>query len=416
MTPLAEFAHQAGFKVSGSDLKPSHHIDYLKSIGITDISIGQSASDISRVHADNPIDWLVASSAVGFGGSMHPEIEFARNNGIRVSKRDELIQDLLEKLNLKMLAVAGTHGKTTTTSMLVYLSKKLNQPISYMLAAETDFAHQAEYISDSELLIYEADEFDRNFLSFSPQISVISGIAWDHHEIYPTETDYFAAFHDFISQSQTTFIWDDDWSRLAAHQAGLDGVNIVNSDSPELDSIALFGKYNRRDALIASKAFSRASGRKLEECLTAINGFPGLSRRMERLAENVYTDYAHTPEKITAALSVAREMTDKKIVVIYEPLTNRRQKYIKESYKDCFNGVSHIYWVPSYLARENPAEPILSPEELISYLGNPAIAEPARMDERLLTRIKQHAAKGDMVIAFSGGGAQSLDEWLRRNF
>ena len=140
---------------------------------------------------------------------------------------------------------------------------------------------------------------------------------------------------------------------------------------------------------------------------------------MEQLAPNLYTNYAHTPEKIKGGMSAALEIAQangQELVVIYEPLTNRRQHYIKDDYKDCFAGAKKLYWIPSYLAREDPSLPILTPAELIPHLSDPSIAEPAKMDDALLGRIREHLAQGALVVAMGASGPGSMDEWLRQHF
>src|SRR5262245_47663848 len=113
--PLAMIAHQAGYKVSGSDKQDSQYIDYLKKHGISDIHIGQSREEIAAAHQQTPIDWFVYSSAITLENPHAPELEFCREQSIKTSKRDELLNQILTDHDLKMIAVAGTHGKTTTT-------------------------------------------------------------------------------------------------------------------------------------------------------------------------------------------------------------------------------------------------------------------------------------------------------------
>jgi UDP-N-acetylmuramate-alanine ligase len=140
---------------------------------------------------------------------------------------------------------------------------------------------------------------------------------------------------------------------------------------------------------------------------------------MEPIAPNLYSDYAHTPEKIRGAISVATEMaaeTDQSVIVIYEPLTNRRQHYMLDDYKDCFKGAAHVYWLPSYLAREDSSQAIIPPQELIAHLADPSLAEPAERNSALQKVIERHLTRGDMVVCMAGGGGDSLDEWLRRTF
>ncbi|HVV66974.1 MAG TPA: Mur ligase domain-containing protein [Candidatus Saccharimonadales bacterium] len=415
--PLAQIAHQAGYKVSGSDKQDSQYIRYLKKHGISDIHIGQTRESIAKVHDKQPIDWFVYTSALPLENPDAPELVFCREQDIKASKRDELLNQILAEQKLKLIAIAGTHGKTTTTAMMVWLFKKLGIPVSYLLPAKTSFAEMGEFAKGSDFFIYECDEFDRNFLAFEPFVSIITGVSWDHHEIFPTREDYQDAFREFIEQSEWLEIWqeDNDYLGLGAddHHA------VMDSGDPEIDELRIVGRYNRLDAWLAVKAARQLTQKPLEELITLINEFPGLSRRMERIAPNLYSDYAHTPEKIRGAMSVAMEMAAEKgqnVIVIYEPLTNRRQHYMKDDYQDVFSGASKVYWIPSYLAREDPGQEIIEPAELISHLSDPSIAIPMKRDAQLKEAIKKHLANGDMVVCMAGGGGGSLDDWIREEF
>ncbi|HSX45532.1 MAG TPA: Mur ligase domain-containing protein [Candidatus Saccharimonadia bacterium] len=417
MTPLAIIARQAGYDVSGSDKQDSQYLEFLKQHGVTDVHVGQSREAIEEVHSRQPIDWFVYSSAVAIENPDTPELVFCREQGIHTSKRDELLNQILSDKNLKMLAVAGTHGKTTTTAMVTYLFKKLSEPVSYLLPSKTNFAEMGEYDSASKFFVYEADEFDRNFLAYEPALSLVTGVSWDHHEIFPSREDYQDAFKEFISQSGHTFIWQEDADYLGL-EAG-NGVEVLDSGNQQIDSIALKGRYNRLDAWLAISSVARALHKNYEDLIKVMNGFPGLSRRMEQIVPNLYSDYAHTPEKIRGAMSVASEMaaeSGQKLVVVYEPLTNRRQHFMLEEYRDCFAGADKLYWIPSYLAREDPDQRVIPPAELISHLTDPSIAEPLERDEHLKELIQKHLAAGDMVVGMAGGGGGSLDDWLREEF
>lgn len=414
--PLAQIAHQAGYTVSGSDQQDSSYIQYLKKSGIDKVNIGQSTDNIALVHAELPIDWFVHTSALPADA---PELAFCREQAIKVSKRDELLNQIVTDQGLKMIAIAGTHGKTTTTAMAVWLLKQVGLPFSYALPAKTSFGEMGHYEPGSQYFVYEADEFDRNFLNFEPFISLISGVSWDHHEIFPTRDEYQQAFRDFINQSDTTVLWQDDYDYLSLDD-GVDSQLLVqDEDNAALNTLTLKGLYNRRDAWLAIQAVSQLCDSPLEDLVGHMNNFPGADRRMERIAENLYSDYAHTPEKIRGAMSVALEMaaeTNKDLVVIYEPLTNRRQTHLKLDYKDCFAGATQVYWTPSYLAREDPNDRILEPAELITFLSDPTIAQPAELNGDLKRTIQAHLDKGDMVVGMAGGGGGSLDDWLRQEF
>jgi UDP-N-acetylmuramate--alanine ligase len=417
--PLALIAKQAGYEVSGSDLQDGQYVKYLREQGITDINIGQTRNQIFELSIRKPIDWFVYSSALPKTNPHHPELLFCQENDIRTSKRDELLNKILEEKKLKLVAIAGTHGKTTTTSMVVWLFKKLGLPLSYSLGAKISFGDMGHFDPKSEYFVYECDEFDRNFLAFHPYMSIISGVAYDHHEIFPTEENYQTAFRDFIAQSKSVVMWQDDYTKLKLPQD--DKFTIENYDNSQIEQINQPGLYNRRDAWLAIKAMNLLTEDYIDKFTEYMSGFPGVARRFERLAENLYSDDAHTPEKIIGCMSVARELANKtkqKIVVVYEPLTNRRMHYLGAEHHSVFDGASDIYWIPSYLAREDPKLKVLSPEELITNLSPElqTIAKPMNRDKVLKVLIQNHLQTGDMVVAMAGGGAGSLDEWLRKEF
>lgn len=415
--PLAMIAQQAGYTVSGSDKQDSQYIEYLKKHGITNIHIGQTEEAIAKVHDTNPIDWYVYSSAVVKENADAPELQFVRNQNIKHSKRDELLNQIVHDKKLKMIAIAGTHGKTTTTAMAVWLLSQLNIPLSYILPAKTSFAEMGHFDPKSEYFVYECDEFDRNFLAFEPYLSLITGVSWDHHEIFPTREDYQEAFKEFISQSAHTVLWQEDYDYLDL--TGTSHLEVLDSDHPHIADIALLGKFNRLDAWLVIQAVHEVTKTPIKELIPHMSRFPGLQRRMEQLAPGLYSDYAHTPEKIRGGMSAALELAaekNQKVIVVYEPLTNRRQHFMKDDYKDCFAGAAKVYWIPSYLAREDPEQAVLSPTELITHLADPSIAEPMERSEKLKTAIQKHLDDGDMVVGMAGGGGDSLDEWLRKNF
>ena len=417
--PLALIAKQTGHEVSGSDIKDSQYIKYLRKKGLEGIYVGQTSEQIAAVHTQKPIDWFVYSSALPLDNPNHPELAFCQQNNIRTSKRDEFLNEVLSQKKMKLIAIAGTHGKTTTTAMVIWLFKQLGLPISYSVGAKINFGDMGAFDPSSEYFVYEADEFDHNFLAFYPYLSIITGVAWDHHEIFPTQEEYYKAFLDFIGQSQRTLLWREDFGRLELTYA--DKYQVGDYDNLAIEQISLPGLFNRRDAWLAVRAMIQITQTPKEQLIGLINGFPGVSRRFEKLLDNLYTDYAHTPEKIIGAMSVAKEIAaanGQKIVVVYEPLTNRRMHYTAANHHSVFEGASAIYWTPSYLAREDPGQVVLLPAELIPNLSPQLqqIAHPAELNEALTQAIGRHLQAGDLVVAMSGGGGGSLDEWLRQNF
>lgn len=410
--PLAMIAKQAGYDVSGSDKQSSDYVTYLKEHGITDISIGQD--NIAEIHSNKPIDWLVYSSAIAIENPNAPELVFCKQNRIKATKRDDFINQILADKDLKMLAIAGTHGKTTTTAMLIWLFKQLGQPASYSVGAKLSFGEMGEYKEGSKYFIYEADEFDRNFLAFHPYMSLITGIDWDHPDIYPTREEYESAFTQFVSQSRWSIFWKPDFEKLRLQTK--EDYLVLDETDKTIEKLILPGQVNRKDAWQVIQAVHAITETPIDQLIDYMNVFPGLSRRFEQIVPGLYSDYAHTPEKIRGALQLAHEVAGDKFVVVYEGLHNTRQHFIKEDLAHLFDDVKKVYVVPSYLAREDPNLPTLSPQDIVNMLSKPEKARSAGVDDELAHTIKSHIQTGDLVLCLTAGGGGSLDEWLRKHF
>ena len=186
--PLARIARDAGHTVTGSDLAENLVTEELRQAGIT-FTIGQDGSYLREVHAASPLDWFVYTAALP---ADHPELALAKELGIRVSKRDEFLAEFLKEQNLKLIAISGTHGKTTTTGMTVWALKQLGVPVSYSVGSTLSFGPSGAFDPDSEYFVYECDEYDKNLLHFSPYLSLLTSIDYDHPDTYPTEEEYKA--------------------------------------------------------------------------------------------------------------------------------------------------------------------------------------------------------------------------------
>lgn len=415
--PLALVAKQAGYEVSGSDKQDSQYISYLRKHGITDITIGQSADDIARVHTAKPIDWYVYSSAVAIEQPNAPEFAYCREQSIHMSKRDELLNQIITDKGLKLIAIAGTHGKTTTTAMTVWLLKQLGLPLGYILPAKSSFAEMGGFDTKAEYFIYECDEFDRNFLSFEPHLSLITGVDWDHPDIYPTREDYNAAFREFLEQSEVANLWKADADRLEVGSE--DTIVVLEDANPDINTtFTLPGLVNRQNAWLIASGLSALLQVPFATLAEHLNKFPGVGRRFEQIIPGLYSDYAHTPPKIRGALQLAREVADDKVVVVYEGLHNTRQHFIRAELRDLFDGVKKLYIVPSYLAREDESLKLLTPDDLKLLMSaeTQTVTDAAALDHELRDHIIRHLEQGDTVLALSAGGGGSLDEWLRREF
>jgi UDP-N-acetylmuramate--alanine ligase len=402
MGPLAEIARDAGYSVYGSDLEVGLMTAKLHGDGI-DVHIGiQDGTFLQETHDKTPLDWFVYTPAIPEG---HPELVLARKLGIKTAKRGEYLAHFIEESGLKLLAVSGTHGKTTTTGMLVWTFKQLGIPISYSIGSTIGFGPSGTYDPKSEYFIYECDEFDRNFLYFHPYLSIISSVDYDHPDTYPTEDDYKSAFRQFIHQSNMTILWQHDADFLATRESSAWAMQ-----NDEVLTLELAGAHNRRNATLVLKALERLSiGENLDNRY-AIESFPGTDRRFERLADNLYSDYGHHPTEIAATLQMARELSDH-IVLVYQPHQNVRQHEIRHDYRQQFELADEIYWLPTYLSREDPNLAILTPEELIADITNKDHIHIAEFNDELWNAIQAARAEGKLVL---GMGAGRIDGWLRQ--
>ncbi len=396
--PLAEIARDAGHTVAGSDLAENLMTEQLRNAGIA-VSIGQDGSFLRASHEALPIDWFVHTSALP---DDHPELLAAQELGIRTAKRDELLAMIIQEKGLKLIAVAGTHGKTTTTGMLIWSMQQLGIPISYSVGTTLTFGPSGVFNPESEYFVYECDEYDHNFLHFFPTVAVITSIDYDHPDTYPTEQQYKEAFIQFLRQSDHTIMW-----RADADFIGTTPENAWVLERPS--ALTLVGEHNRRNGTLVVKALEYLTQTPEPEVYEALASFPGTDRRFEKLADNLYTDYGHHPEEIAATLQMAREVSDH-VVLVYQPHQNKRQYAIREQYKDAFLAAEKVYWLPTYLSREDDRA-ILTPSELAGAVSNKAAVQTAELSDELWTAITNDRAEGKLVLCM---GAGTIDEWVRQ--
>jgi len=397
--PLAEIAHDAGYSIIGSDLAESLITKKLRQNGVT-ISNSQDGSFLEKCHKKNPIDWFVYTAALT---ENHPELVMAHSLGIKTAKRDELLSYIIKQKKLKLIAVAGTHGKTTTTGMLVWIFQQLNIPISYSVGTTLTFGPSGKFNPNSEYFIYECDEFDRNFLHFKPFLSLITSVDYDHSDTYSTTTDYLKAFRQFAAGSNKAITWDDQHSATFDNMVQVTKLNHLKIDP----NIPVVGNHNRRNATLIQAALKEL---EITNDINSILGsFPGTDRRFEKLADNLYSDYGHHPVEIAATLQLARELSDH-VILVYQPHQNIRQYEIRNQYTNQFKLAEKIYWLPTYLSREDPNLPILSPKELIQNITNKKDITVSNFDDNLWNIIQGAREKNTLVLCM---GAGDIDGWLR---
>ena len=418
--PLALMAKRAGFNVCGTDLAKGAIYDELVEAGI-EVKIGPQDGEFLKEKLAEGVDWFVYTSALK---EDHAELVMARTKGVKCTKRDDFTEFLVEKLGLKMVAVAGTHGKTTTTAMIVWGALKLGIPVSYIVGTTLGFAPSGAYQEKDKYFVYEADEYDRNFLRYHPWLAVIPSVSYDHPDIYPTREDYLAAFEQFRLQS-----------RKVLGDVGGDSAGESWQSEFSPSDFNLAGEARRIDASLAASAIMEMVGDlseskvgvdefkhektqlDREELIKVLDEFPGVGRRFERIGDGVYSDYAHHPEEIAATLGVAKDEKDRLgkagVVVVYQPHQNTRQHEVKDGYRKAFLGADKVFWLPTYLTRENENLKVLTPEDFVQLMENGQIAEPAELGSELEKRLKEYLEKGYIVLLMTAGPA---DGWMREKF
>ena len=174
----------------------------------------------------------------------------------------------------------------------------------------------------------------------------------------------------------------------------------------------------RFDAGLAAEAIGKMAPEvDKSRIIEALNGFPGVGRRFERIMNGLYSDYAHHPEEIEATMGMALEEAKtsgrKGVVVIYQPHQNVRQHEVRDKYRDVFVGASKVYWLPTYLVREDPNLAVITPREFVAQLSNREVAEPAELSDDLAQKIYEYLNNDYLVVLMTAGPA---DEWLRKTF
>lgn len=400
--PLAQIALDAGYTVQGSDANESLLTNELQKRGIA-VNIGQDGTFLQSCHDSQPIDWFVYTASLP---PTHPELLLAKQLGIKTAKRDELIAHIIKEKNLQLIAIAGTHGKTTTTGMMIWVLEQLGEPVSYSVGSTIGFGPSGKFDPKSKFFVYECDEFDRNFLHFSPYLSLVTSLDYDHPDTYPTEQSYIEAFRQFVHQSKHTIMWQHDNNDVKAQADN----SWILQDNETLD-IKIAGEHNRRNATLVAKAIEYLQLAHHDQTIATLEKFPGTDRRFERLADNLYSDYGHHPVEIAATLQMARELSEH-IVLVYQPHQNVRQHEIRNDYIHCFELAETVYWLPTYLSREDPTLPILTPQELSQNVTNKDAIHFGELDDSLWNTIEQARSRGKLVLAM---GAGNIDHWLREN-
>jgi UDP-N-acetylmuramate--alanine ligase len=434
MSALAEILVRLGFKVQGSDLSESANVLKLRSIGV-DVKMGHRKENISDANV------VFHSSAVK---QDNPEYEFALAQNIPVLRRAELLADIMRLQ--KGIAVAGTHGKTTTTSIVATLLKEVGLDPTYIIGGIVHNLGGHAHVGKGEYIVAEADESDGSFLMLNPIASIITNIDSDHLDHYGSMEGLVLAFESFANQIPfygvcainahdpilqkissrmnkpfVTFAQGELEQSISRDEViNYHARNVSHSSTGAIFDLYVDGektetfKLNspgRHNVLNALGALSVAIelGHTPKELVAALSKFEGVGRRFQKVFEEanfeIIDDYAHHPTEIFETIKTAKESRkDKEVCVIFEPHRFTRTKACWADFLHCFNLADKVLIAPIYPANELPIQGI-NTESLVSDINklHPGLCESFQEWSRVEEFIESHKSKKTILLALGAG-------------
>jgi UDP-N-acetylmuramate--alanine ligase len=439
LSAIARILLQQGFVVSGSDSFASNYYAEITRDGAKTV-LGHDPNNILGA------DVVVRSSAIK---DENPEVKAAIAQGIPVMKRSEFLPILLQGLDV--IAISGSHGKTTTTSMVLFILNELGADPSFISGANVKQVGTNARAGKSKLFVIEADEYDYMFLGLDPLISVITNIEHDHPDCFPTPEVYLNAFVQFISRLRpngTALVCIDDPGNcdLLKHEnvetiniktyaigknADYQAVNLIRNSKgcltfdvvfhhPQKGSITLGqcslsipGRHNVHNAL-AALAVVDTLGLSMSDALISMSQFEGAERRFDILGKvrgvTIINDYAHHPTQIASTLEAAHaRFPGSKIWVIWEPHTYSRTSTLEKEFVKVLADADEVVITKIYAARE--VDTGFLPLGIIDALTSKKacyIPDFSQVVDYLIKYIQN----GDVVLVLSAGNAPEISEKL----
>ncbi len=374
MSGIARILKQMGKDITGSDLNSSEVTSRLESIGIT-VFNGHSSANL-----DQDTDLVVFSSAVP--GS-NPEVRKAHRLGIPVIRRGEMLAHLVN--SCQGIAVAGAHGKTTTTSMIAKILEEHGLDPSFLIGAELQDSSFGAQLGSGEYFVAEADESDASFLQLNPYVAIVTNVEDDHLEFYRSMDRLKDAFRQFISQVKTggfailyhddPFLRSlkDDFRHLIYYGSTPDACyhysNLKNNGWGSSFAVHHHGEYQGTIVLsipgyhnvlnaLAATAVANELGIPFKVIKEALLCFKGAKRRLQLLGKvggiTLIDDYAHHPTEIAATIGAARQFHEGRLTVVFQPHRYTRTKILREQFGGAFKGVDQLIVTDIYSAGEKP--------------------------------------------------------------
>ncbi|MBI4569426.1 MAG: UDP-N-acetylmuramate--L-alanine ligase [Planctomycetes bacterium] len=437
MAGLARVLLQQGWRVSGSDLSPNAASERL---------IDELGAEIAYLHRPEnvtpEVEVLVRTAAVGDG---HPEVAAARAQGVPVLTYAEMIGRLMGAR--RGVAVAGTHGKSTTTAMVVSIMEAAGLAPSFIVGANLlDFDHQSARAASGDFFVAEACEYNRSFHRLSPEAAIITNVEPDHLDCYGTPAAYQEAFDEFARRMPAEGLLlvnsDDPGAREAARAARCRVFGATVADAPDahyaatdlmaregrwsfqvrragerLGEVCLRvpGRHNVSNAVLAA-GLALSLGAPAEAVCRALTAFRGAARRLEVIGEargaTVVDDYAHHPTKVRASLAAVRGMwPERRVVCVYQPHQHSRTRLLLADFGPAFEDADEVVVTDIYAARDGERD---RREVNAGHLANevrrhhPACRHVARQAVNDLLTAMLRGGGGEVVVFMGAGDVTDL--------
>lgn len=434
MSGIAMMLAKLGHVVSGSDLKDSEAMARLRVHGVT-AQVGHSAANLSE-----SLDAVVVSTAIG---QNNVEVVAARQLGIPVLRRAEMLALLVELR--RSIAVSGTHGKTTTSSMLALMLRAAGWKPSFLIGGDVNEVGGNAVYDDGEWLVVEADESDGTFLELEPEAVLVTSVEPDHLEHYGGYDELIGAFRSFLGGAPGLRVVCADDPMSARLAAELEGV-VTYGESPGADyliesykggrsgscfdlrvrgemlgevQVAGPGRHNALNAAGAA-ACALELGAPFTAVTDAMGRFAGVARRFQFHGEvdgvALVDDYAHLPGEVLAALAAAREGGWRRVIAVFQPHRYSRTAGLWRDFAGAFVDADVLVLTDVYGAGEPPRPGVsgrlLLQAVLDAHPQSRVAYAPRRSD--VLGLVKHLARPGDLVLTLGAGDLVSLpDEWMR---
>jgi UDP-N-acetylmuramate--alanine ligase len=444
LSAIATVLMESGYEVSGSDRQLSPQVQELQAGGAR-VVIGHRAENL------NGVDLVLRSSAIP---DDNVEVQAALNKGIPVLKRAEFLEQLVA--GKQVLAIAGTHGKTTTTAMLSWVLTSTGRDPSYVIGGLAKDLERSAHAGSGNYFVIEADEYDYMFLGLNPALAVVTNVEHDHPDCFPTPDDFQRAFREFVTRlapggtliacaddpgAKRLLAWADELE-VQTYSYGIENQNydfwakdlrslpdagyafdIHRRDYGKIAELSLVvpGIHNVLNSL-AVMAIADLLGFDLQDSTAALEKFSGVGRRFdERFSTagvTIIDDYAHHPTEIRATLAAARaRYPGRTIWAVWQPHTYSRTRMLLDEFAAAFESADRVLVTDIYAAREALPEDGFSSRQIVEGItaaeegrGAQVYYVPTLRGARDL--LISEVSSGDVVLVLTAGNAIQISDGL----